>query len=73
MTTAVAENTKLRPLVEVVNSRTPVPVSSETARRWALRGVRTRSGELVKLKATRVVGRLFATAEAVDEFLAATT
>jgi hypothetical protein len=48
------------------------PISTDTLRGWIQRGVNSRSGERVKLKAMRVGGRYYCCPEYVREFLDAT-
>jgi hypothetical protein len=52
-------------------SRSGRPVHPATASRWALRGVKTRDGRLVRLEAARVGGRWVTTEPAIRRFIGA--
>jgi hypothetical protein len=49
------------------------PIPADTLREWIATGVRTATGERVRLKAVRVGGRYFLDPDSLREFVAATT
>jgi len=64
-------------LVSIADARQqgliPAGIHVATISRWILRGVKDRSGRVVRLRASRVGARWFVTPEDVQQFVEATT